>query len=175
VLDRLGLSVQDARIVTSRSGWSLDTFLVLDAQGRALHDPAQVGRLQRGLTQALEQSADAIAPIRRPPPRALRHFPIPTRIEFHDDASGRTRLALVCADRPGVLAGVARVFRAERIRVHDARIATFGERVEDFFLITDEANRPLPAAAQKSLDDALVRCVDEAASGITEGVYCVVP
>ena len=59
VLDRLGLSVQDARVVTSRSGMSLDTFLVLDAQGRALHDAAQVGRLQRGLTQALEHAGKA--------------------------------------------------------------------------------------------------------------------
>ena len=174
VLDRLGLSVQDARIVTSGSGMSLDTFLVLDAQGRPLQDEGQIGRLQRGLTQALEQSADAVAPIRRPPARALRHFPIPTRIEFHDDAaSGRTRLALVCADRPGLLAGVAQVFRAAGIRVHDARIATFGERVEDFFLVTDEANRPLRPETQERLGAALSRCVDHAVAGITEGSYVI--
>ena len=174
VLDRLGLSVQDARIVNSRSGMSLDTFFVLDAQGRALHDAAQVGRLQRGLTQALEQSAESVVPIRRPPPRALRHFPIPTRIEFQDDvASGRTRLALVCADRPGLLAGVAQVFRDCGIRVHDARIATFGERVEDFFLITDESNLPLPDSRQTALGEALSRCIEEAMASTPEGSYVI--
>jgi [protein-PII] uridylyltransferase len=174
VLDRLGLSVQDARVVNSRSGMSLDTFLVLDGQGRALHDPAQVGRLQRGLSQALDQSAEAVVAIRRPPPRALRHFPILTRIEFHDDAaSGRTQLALVCADRPGLLAGVADVFRAGNMRVHDARIATFGERVEDFFLITDETNRPLDTPAQDALREALGRCVNASAPAPPEGIYVI--
>jgi len=174
VLDRLGLSVQDARIVTSRSGKSLDTFLVLDGQGRALHDPAQLGRLQRGLLQALEQSADSVALLRRPPPRVLRHFPIPPRVEFHfDAASGRTQLALVCADRPGLLAGVAQVFRARGVRVHDARIATFGERVEDFFLITDEFNQPLQKAAQTELGDALASSVNEAAAASPEGSYVI--
>jgi [protein-PII] uridylyltransferase len=174
VLDRLALSVQDARVVTSRSGMSLDTFLVLDAQGRALHDPAQVGRLQRGLTQALDESAEAVSLIRRPPPRALRHFPIPTQIEFHDEsASSRTQLALVCADRPGLLAGVAEVFRAGNIRVHDARIATFGERVEDFFLITDQANRPLDVPAQEALRGALAHCVNVIVSTAPEGMYVI--
>jgi len=172
VLDRLSLSVQDARVVTSRSGMSLDTFSVLDAQGRALHDAGQVGRLQRALTQALEQSPDAIAPIRRPPARALKHFPIATRIEFNDDGGG-TRLALVCADRPGLLAGVAQVFRALGIRVHDARIATFGERVEDFFLITDESNHALAPPERQALGEALARCVDETVAGPLEGRYVI--
>jgi [protein-PII] uridylyltransferase len=174
VIDRLGLSVQDARIVTSRSGMSLDTFLVLDGQGRALHDPSQLERLQRGLIRALVEPAVALAPLRRPPPRVLRHFPIPPRVEFHaDPASQRTQLALVCADRPGLLAGVAEVLRAHRVRVHDARIATFGERVEDFFLISDEFNRPLSQPAQQALGEALARSIAESAAAPIEGAYVI--
>ena len=88
-------------------------------------------------------------------------------------ASGRTRLALVCADRPGLLAGVAQVFRDSGIRVHDARIATFGERVEDFFLITDESNLPLPDSKQTALGEALSRCVEEAMASTPEGSYVI--
>ena len=90
----------------------------------------------------------------------------------HDDASG-TRLALVCADRPGLLAGVAQVFRARGIRVHDARIATFGERVEDFFLITDESNHALAPPQRQALGEALARCVDETIAGPLEGRYVI--
>ena len=41
------------------------------------------------------------------------------------------------------------------MRVHDARIATFGERAEDFFVISDESDRPLDESAQQALRAAL--------------------
>jgi [protein-PII] uridylyltransferase len=41
------------------------------------------------------------------------------------------------------------------VRVRDARIATFGERAEDFFEITDESDRPLSVDAQDALRAAL--------------------
>ena len=47
-------------------------------------------------------------------------------------------ISIVCNDRPGLLADIARVLREQRLRVHDARIATFGERAEDMFQISDE-------------------------------------
>ncbi|HZV39064.1 MAG TPA: ACT domain-containing protein, partial [Pseudoxanthomonas sp.] len=61
----------------------------------------------------------------------------------------------VAPDRPGLLADVAQVLRAQSLRVHDARIATFGERAEDLLQITDESDRPLAAPAQEALREAL--------------------
>jgi [protein-PII] uridylyltransferase len=163
VLDRLRLSVLDARIVTSHSGMSLDTFLVLDADGRALRDAGQLARLERTLVQTLTNSPYGIEPVKRAAARSLRHFPIPVRVEFSaHPVRGRSQLALVCADRPGLLAAVAQLFRACRVRVHDARIATFGERVEDFFLISDENDAPLGAAACVDVRDALLQLLDNA-------------
>jgi len=158
VLDRLRLSVLDARIVTSRSGMSLDSFLVLDADGRALRDAGQLARLERTLVQTLAHAPYRADVAPRAPARTLRHFPIPLRIEFSaQPVRGRSQLAIVCADRPGLLAAVAHLFRECRIRVHDARIATFGERVEDFFLISDENDAALDAQACAALRAALVQ------------------
>ena len=163
VLERLRLSVLDARIVTSRSGMSLDTFLVLDADGRALRDAGQLARLQRTLVQALSHVPYRTEPAARAPARSLRHFPIAPRVEFSaQPVRGRSQLAIVCADRPGLLAAVAHLFRECRVRVHDARIATFGERVEDFFLISDEHDAALDAPAQGRLRDALLQRLDQA-------------
>ena len=54
-----------------------------------------------------------------------------------------------------------RVLREHRLRVHDARIATFGERAEDFFLITDERDQPLDdPTLRDGLREALVACVE---------------
>ena len=69
------------------------------------------------------------------------------------DALGVAGLALLAA---GGLAGVAQAFREHRLRVHDARIATFGERVEDFFLISDEQNRALTEEMCAALRSSLL-------------------
>jgi [protein-PII] uridylyltransferase len=88
--------------------------------------------------------------------RHQKHFQMTPKISFHA-AGGRTQLALVGTDRPGLLAAVAQVMLSEDVRVHDARIATFGERVEDFFQLSDENDRALPAGARQALHEALQR------------------
>ena len=67
----------------------------------------------------------------------------------------RTLLSLVAPDRPGLLSDVAQVLRAQGVNVHDARIATFGERAEDLFQITDSNGQPLAEPTQQALRDAL--------------------
>ena len=47
--------------------------------------------------------------------------------------------------------------KIEGPKVHDARIATFGERVEDFFTLTDGNGRALDAAAKDAVRAALAR------------------
>ena len=98
---------------------------------------------------------------RRATPRHLRHFRVPARVSF-DAAEGgqRTRLGLVGTDRPGLLADVAQLLRSHGLRVHDARIATFGERVEDIFLLSDGENRALDPAALDTIRAALTACLE---------------
>ncbi|WP_440223737.1 [protein-PII] uridylyltransferase [Dokdonella sp. MW10] len=159
VLDRFHLNVVEARIVASDSGTVFDTFLVLDVNGKPLLDSGSVADVERALDAALARASLDEAPVRRALPRALRHFPMAPRVTFGDDGT-RTRVGLVCSDRPGLLASVAQIFRSRGLRVHDARIATFGERVEDFFHLTDDSDRPLDAAAQDGLRAALIDRLD---------------
>ena len=83
-------------------------------------------------------------------------------MEFDTLETGeRTRLSLVCTDRPGLLAEIAQVIRRHGLRVHDARIATFGARVEDFFLLSDENDRAVQdTQLLADLRIALVACVE---------------
>ena len=66
----------------------------------------------------------------------------------------------MCNDRPGLLADVTRVLRDQRLRVHDARIATFGERVEDIFQLSDRDDRALDDATLATIRDALTACLE---------------
>jgi len=44
--------------------------------------------------------------------------------------------------------------------VQDARIATFGERAEDQFQLTDRHDRPLTETSRQALRDALLACLE---------------
>ncbi|HEY1589029.1 MAG TPA: [protein-PII] uridylyltransferase, partial [Rhodanobacter sp.] len=154
VLDRLRLSVVESRILSSPTRMALDTFLLLDADSQQPVGAARAEELQQRLQRALAQSS-GVQPSKRGMSRHQKHFQMTPQISFHA-AGDRTQLALVGADRPGLLAAVAQVMLHAEVRVHDARIATFGERVEDFFQLTDRHNAPLGIAQQERLLQALL-------------------
>jgi [protein-PII] uridylyltransferase len=157
-LDRLGLAIQHARLLDGPDATVFDTFVVLPNDPLRPVAPADA---ESRLVAVLAGALDKVRPARRSTPRHLRHFRIAPQVQFADSADGRRSvLSLVCTDRPGLLADVAQVLRAHRVRVHDARIATFGERAEDVFRITDEQDRPLSAAPKQALHDALVARID---------------
>lgn len=159
-LDRLGLAIQQARLLVGPDGVVFDSFEVLPAEGQRVVAAKEV---EWRLGAALEApDLDAIRPARRTQPRHLRHFRLVPQVGFDDSADGRgTVLSLVATDRPGLLADVSRVLRGQRLRVHDARIATFGERAEDVFLISDEHDRPLAGDMDRqALRDALRACLE---------------
>jgi [protein-PII] uridylyltransferase len=158
-LDRAGLVIQQARLLDGPGNTVFDTFEVLPVEGQRVLPAAEI---ERRLAQALAApSLDAVKPTRRTQPRHLRHFRLVPQIGFGETADGRrTVLSLVCTDRPGLLADVTRALRGQRLRVHDARIATFGERAEDVFRITDERDRPLDEPQRQALRAALLACID---------------
>lgn len=153
-LDRLGLDIVEARAL-GRDGRVFDGFQVLPVRAKHVTAPEQVMRTMR---EALVEP-DRVRPVRRALPRQLRHFRIPAQIEFVP-APPFTRMTLIAGDRPGLLADVALVLRDQRLRVHDARIATFGERVEDFFVISDASDHALDETAQQALREALIARID---------------
>lgn len=156
-IDRLGMSVLEARILNSSDGYALDSFQVQAAKDdRHTHQD-----IVRAIEIALRDPS-RVHPARRMLPRHIKHFKVPTRLDFSASEDGtRTRLSLVCTDQPGLLAKVAAILRTQHMRVHDARIATFGERVEDFFLISDEQDRAIvDEHILEQLQTHLIACVE---------------
>lgn len=154
-LDRQGMQVVEAHVLASDTGMALNTFLLLDAQTLEPATVEQVASLQ----EAVSRSVHAVLP-QRPPQRRLsrrvRHFLMHPQIRFDRDTQRQlTQLALVCTDQPGLLAAATQVLADAGVRVHDARIATFGQRVENFFLLSDGANAALSAAGCAHLEQAL--------------------
>ncbi|HEX5961809.1 MAG TPA: [protein-PII] uridylyltransferase [Rhodanobacteraceae bacterium] len=163
-LDRMRLDVVAARVMTSRDGRALDAFTVLEAGTQAPAPSERTAELRTTLTRVLGAANLRTAPAHRGLTRRLRHFQRPPRIDFHgDDGQPFTRLALTCSDRPGLLVAIAQAFLDVGVRVRDARIATFGDQVEDFFELSDRHDAPLDATLQKALREALQKHLAPAA------------
>jgi [protein-PII] uridylyltransferase len=144
-MHQLNLDIHDARIITSTSQFTLDTYIVLDAEdGRVIDTPERAEEIRRGLIDALKSPHDYPAIIQRRVPRQLKHFAFAPQVTIHNDAQRAvTVLELIAPDRPGLLARVGRIFLDFDLSLQNAKITTLGERVEDVFFLTDTHNQPL--------------------------------
>lgn len=144
-MSQLNLSIHDARIITSTSQFTLDTYVVLEANGSPIgNNPQRIQQIREGLIEALKNPDEYPAIIQRRVPRQLKHFAFAPQVTIHNDAQRPvTILELIAPDRPGLLARIGRIFAEYDLSVQNAKIATLGERVEDVFFITDANNQPL--------------------------------
>ncbi|BBM00031.1 [protein-PII] uridylyltransferase [Microbulbifer sp. GL-2] len=163
-LDMLNLSVHDARLYNSASGYTLDTFYVLDESGQPLLDePKRLQQIRTTLQQELALVEDYSKVIQRRTPRRLKMFELESQAHLSAEPGDLySTLEITSADRPGLLARIARIFIAHDLRLHNAKISTLGERVEDIFHITDAEGRPLCGKeANRALEEAICQELDE--------------
>lgn len=148
-LDQLGLTIFDARIITSHSGFALDTFIVLEDSGEPITSRYRIDEIITKLRHDLTHMDTIGVHNSRRQHRRLRHFSIPTEIAFSTDiANQRTVMELITVDRPGLLSRVGRALVECGVGVQNAKIATFGARVEDIFFLVDKNHQMLKDEAQ---------------------------
>ena len=108
---RAGYSIADAKIHTTRHGYALDSFVLLD--DRRTRQRPRDDSLHRARTDGPPaQRGAARSPLSTRVSRRLKHFPITPRSRKSDDKGANFVLSLVAADRPGLLYAVATTPRA---------------------------------------------------------------
>ncbi|OEF23938.1 bifunctional uridylyltransferase/uridylyl-removing protein GlnD [Vibrio rumoiensis] len=159
-LDRRNLSIHDAQIMTSKDGYALDTFMVLDQNG----DPVEEVRheqIKKYLTNVLNGKITANTRSRRVPNK-LKHFIVKTSIDFIPTRTGkRSLMELVALDTPGLLAKIGQVFAQLGVNLHGAKITTIGERAEDLFILTSPAGGRLEPEVEEALKLHLTAAISE--------------
>ncbi|MGK7297282.1 MAG: [protein-PII] uridylyltransferase [Candidatus Wenzhouxiangella sp. M2_3B_020] len=155
--DRMELNVLAARVATTADARSWNVFQIMDANSRALND-SDTARLERALSEQLRARNIRALP-GRPIPRRLKHFMQRCEIAF-ESAGDATRLEIATTDRPGLLSAIAESLLGASVRLHDARIATFGQRVEDVFVISRGEGGELDRACAERLERELRQRLD---------------
>lgn len=161
VFDQMDLNVQDARIITAKTGFSLDTYIVLDRHGTLLTDQSRRDEVTARLKYVLSQPNKAQNLTQRRIPRQLRHFNVPSEVNIKLDVVHQYNVVeVISLDRPGLLAQIGALFAKQNINIKTARIATLGERAEDVFFVTDTNGNPLDNDAAGELGLLLVQELD---------------
>ncbi|KEI72097.1 protein-PII uridylyltransferase [Endozoicomonas elysicola] len=164
---QLGLAIQDARIITSNNNFSLDTYTVLEEDGSAIGpNPERILDIQVHLQNTLAAPDKFPELIRRRTPRQLRYFNREPVVLISNQVEPRqTILDITATDRPGLLALIGKSFAKLQLQVHGAKIATFGEKVEDSFIIADSNGDTIrDAQSCKKICDTLSSVLREASS-----------
>jgi len=145
-LDQLGLTILDARIMTTQDNYVLNSFQVLEQSGEPINESFRASHICTALRNNLIQGEvkGHINIHRRSKSRQAQHFPISTSIQFLSDPLNRhTVIELITTDHAGLLSKIGRAFINQHVNLLSAKITTIGSRAEDMFYITDQQLQPI--------------------------------
>lgn len=145
IMEQLGLSIQDARILPSTSNFSLDSYIVLNDDGSSIGQNQQrIKTIRDGLIEGLKRPEEYTSIIQRRVPRQLKHFTFKPKVNIYKDAqSDMSSIQIEAPDRPGLLARVAKIFLSYDLTIQGAKITTLGEKVEDYFFVIDKTGHAI--------------------------------
>ena len=136
---RIQYTILEAKTHTTRHGYALDSFQVMDLANRGIHYRDFLSFVEHELARDLDPVRPLQPATRGRLSRHQRHHPYPTTVRLEADAPGYGHmLSITCPDRGGLLFEVAEVLMRNNVGVYAAKIDTLGERVEDTFLIRGE-------------------------------------
>ena len=150
-LDTKKLSIHDAKIITTKTGFTVNTFVVLDSRNKPLRERFYTKEISQALVDKLNQ--EGVCDL--PEPKLTRHikqFKVPLRVNFIKiHVKNRTMIEIIALDRPGLLSNIGQVFQKEQINIHSAKITTFGEKADDVFTISTKEDDALTPEEQEDL------------------------
>lgn len=159
-LDAMGLDVMDARIISRKDGHTMDTYTVLDDQKLTQERRLQIKTVVR---QGLANLDNEPNPVTRRLSTRMRAFYTEPKVYIHPDPTepDLTIVEVIAADTPGLLAVISAVFLEQDVLLHNARVTTMGERVEDLFFISTEEREQLSEDHAERLREALLVALNE--------------
>ncbi|MEO1397725.1 MAG: [protein-PII] uridylyltransferase [Pseudomonadota bacterium] len=154
-----GANIVSAQIFTLRDGRALDTIVIQklytnaeDEERRGMQIARSIEKVLRGEVRLAKLIADKENPNRR-----TDAFDVEPRVKIDNTISeDLTVIEVEALDRPGLLSDIANALADLSLDIASAHIATFGEKAQDTFYLTDFAGQKIQspqklAAVRKKL------------------------
>jgi [protein-PII] uridylyltransferase len=148
IIERLGLNVVDAKIITTKANMAYNTISVLRDK---IIDQIDINKeIEKDLSNSIIDAKRVGDKLKH------RHFDNDLKITFsHSDKWNLTQLEINVLDKQGLLSNIAYIFYKLNINLINARISTLGERVEDVFFISNKNNNFLDVDEKNLLKEML--------------------
>lgn len=148
------LSVAEANYFISGDNHAIYHLVVLNKKNRKA-SKNQAAELREKLEQAIAEKTIQSVNKRRSTGK-IHAFNIKTAISFQQHKRrNETILDINCSDRHGLLAYITKIFAEHEVILHRAKIVTFGEQVEDRFVLSTLTHEPLSEETCTKLKTAL--------------------
>ncbi|MDX2504712.1 MAG: [protein-PII] uridylyltransferase [Gammaproteobacteria bacterium] len=162
-LSQLVLNVIEAITVTSTNDYTYHTYFVLEEDGSAVTDPERIETIHQQLEEKLTQDKFTLPETRQSLSRSQKQFSLETKVQFDEDLeNNRTVVTITASNRPALLSHIGQAFVECRVYLDNARISTFGEKVEDVFVIRDENQQIITdIKTQEKIRRKIIQLADE--------------
>ena len=149
------VDIVNAQIINASDGFALQTYHLapvnINSSDMEMIADQITRRVQDKLNKITETTQTTLGSDRK-----HKYFSTPTMVSFENaDHDSTTLLMIETIDRTGVLANIAKIFIDCEIKILNARIATAGEKVLDYFTISTIDGKSLSNTQQNNLRQQL--------------------
>ncbi len=157
------LDVFEAKTFTSSNGYTYHTYFVLDENGNTIEDPERLDTIRHSLEKALAQDEFKLPQSSQRLSRTQKQFSLETKVQFDEDLEhNQSIMTITASNRPALLSRIGQALVEHNISLENAKISTFGEKVEDVFVIRDKNQQIITdIKKQEQIRRSIIKLVDE--------------
>ena len=165
-LSQLVLDVTEAKMVSSSDNYTYHTFFVLEEDGSAVTEQERIEAIQRSLEEKLSQGEFMLPAMSQRLSRSQKQFSLKTNVQFDEDLeNNQTLMTITASNRPALLSHIGQALIECNVSLENAKISTFGEKVEDVFVIRDKNKQIITdIKQQENIRRAIINRLDDKSS-----------
>ena len=135
IIDNLNINIVDARIITLKNDQAIDTYLLLDSEGKFIKDKYTLNFLKEKIYNILEDPNYKINKVTKKQTENIANFKKFIKV-YLTQKSNEILVEISTLDHPGLLSKICESFDSCNLMVKDAKISTLGEEANDVFILT---------------------------------------
>jgi len=161
-LSQLILDVTEAKTVTSSNGCTYHTYFVLEGDGSLVTDKERIDIIKQALQENLSQKKFIIPKLAQRLSRSQKQFSHKTTVHFDEDLeNNQTLMTISASNRPALLSHIGQALIECHVALDSAKISTFGEKVEDVFVIRGDNQQIITdIKKQEAIRRAIIQLLD---------------